>query len=183
MHRFAASGGVRARFHETKYLALLAAPLESEGLLYFAPPDRLARHTVSPGSASVVVHGSRVALRDETGRQVLDLGSSDFAHHFIDNLGGLLRGNLAALRKRNSVGFRSTGGEWVLELVPRSRTVRRVVERIEFEGRDDKLARMETQETSGDRTVTVFSEVQTGLEFDPNELERIFSVDGRDRAP
>jgi hypothetical protein len=46
MDRFAASGGVRARFRETKHLALLAKPLETERLLFFAlfgevEPDRV----------------------------------------------------------------------------------------------------------------------------------------------
>ena len=45
MGRLAESGGVRARFRETKHLSLLTAPLVSEGTLYFAPPDRFARHT------------------------------------------------------------------------------------------------------------------------------------------
>ena len=54
MSRLARSGGVRARFRETKHLSLLTAPLVSEGTLHFAPPDRLARHTTHPGNASIV---------------------------------------------------------------------------------------------------------------------------------
>ena len=76
MHLLAGSGGVRASFRETKHLSLLSSPLETEGVLYFAPPDLLARHTSRPGRSSVVIRGDQVELRDETGRQVIDLRSS-----------------------------------------------------------------------------------------------------------
>jgi len=179
MARLAASGGVRARFHETKQLALLAAPLVTEGTLYFAPPDRLARHTVKPAASTVVVRGSRVTLRDENGTQTIDLGSSEAARQFVDNLGVLLRGDLEALRERYEVAFRAHADTWTLDLVPRSREVRRIVATIRVEGRSDVLTRMETREEGGDSTVTVFSDVETGLEFGPADLERYFSVDGR----
>ena len=67
MDMFASSGGVQARFRESRHLAILTAPIETRGMLYFAPPDRLARHTTWPGRASVVVDGDRVAFDDETG--------------------------------------------------------------------------------------------------------------------
>ena len=86
MQRLASSGGVRASFRETKHLSLLSSPLETEGVLYFAPPDLLARHTSRPGRSSVVIRGDRVELRDETGRQVIDLGSSGVARQYVDNL-------------------------------------------------------------------------------------------------
>lgn len=176
MARLAASGGVRAGFHETKQLALLAAPLVTEGTLYFAPPDRLARHTVKPAPSSVVVRGDRVTLRDENGTQTIDLGSSGVARQFVDNLGVLLRGDLAALRERYEIAYRAREDAWTLDLVPRSPELRRLVATIRVEGRDDVLTRMETREEGGDSTVTVFSDVETGL--GPADLERHLSVDG-----
>jgi len=177
MRRLASSGGVRAGFRETKHLSLLSSPLETEGVLYFSPPDLLARHTSRPGSASVVIRGDRVELRDETGRQVIDLGSSGVARQYVDNLGVLLRGDLAALRSRYSIGFETDGDAWQLRLEPRSRAMRHIVESIRVEGRGSELTSMETREASGDRTVSVFFAVETGLDFTASERERIFSLD------
>ncbi len=183
MDRFAASRGVRARFRETKHLALLVKPLETEGLLFFAPPNWLARYTTRPGVSSVVVRGDRVAFHDETGHQQLTLGSNDVARHFIDNLVLLLRGDLPGLRSRYAVAFRSEDAGWELTLEPRSEAVRSVVEWIRFDGRGERLTRLETLETSGDRTVTVFGEVEPDRVFPPADLDRIFSLEEPAGAP
>ena len=182
MSRFAASGNVRARFRETLHLSLLTAPIETEGMLYFAPPDRLARYTTRPGSSSVVVEADRVAFSDETGHQVVDLGSSELARHLIDNLVVLLRGDLVVLRARYSVSFASDGRDWVLDLKPRSRIVREIIEWVRFKGRIG-LTEMETRQVGGDTTVTVLSEVETGFDFTPTEFERIFSLEDDDDTP
>ena len=173
---FATGGGIRASFVETRRLAILAAPIESAGVLYFAPPDRLARHTSRPGRSRVVVHGDRVAFRDETGSQTLDLGSSGAARTLIGGLMVLLRGDLAALRERYRVAFRVTGREWELDLEPRDRAARALVERTLVRGKDAELTSMETRETSGDATITEFRDVDTGIAFEDAELERIFSL-------
>lgn len=183
MHALARSGGVRARFREVRYVSLLTDPLESEGMLYFAPPDLLARHTTRPGRASVVVRGSRVQLGDETGTQDVPLGSSELAAALVDNLVGLLRGDLPALRARHDVRFRLRAEGWELRLEPRSPLVRTLIDSIRLEGHGDQLDAMEVVETNGDRTVTVFSEVQTGRAFTPSELEHLFRLDGAERAP
>lgn len=183
MARFAGSGGVRARFRETKRLSLLTEALETEGVVSFEPPDRLARHTTRPGESSVVVHGSRLAIRDETGHQVLELDEKDPARHFVDSLAVLLRGDAEALRERYVVSFRSEEGGWKLELEPRSKALRRMVASIDASGRDARLLRMQVRETNGDSSVTEFFEVETGIEFDPAEAERIFSVEAERIAP
>jgi hypothetical protein len=41
---------------------------------------------------------------------------------------------------------------------------------------------METLEKNGDRTLTTFSSVETGLEFDEEELEHLLSLKDHDRA-
>ena len=183
MQALARIGGVQARFREIRYVSLLTSPLESEGMLYFSPPDLLARHITRPGRSSVVVRGSRVALRDETGYQDLPVGSSELAPALIDHLVGLLRGDLPALRARHAIEFRLDGQSWELRLEPKSRVVRSVIDSIRIEGRGNELITMEIVETSGDRTVTSFSEVQKGRTFTPSEIERLFSVEDPERTP
>jgi len=183
MGLLAASGGVRARFHETRHLSILTSPIETEGMLYFAPPDRLARHTTRPDRSTLVVLGDEVLFRDEAGQHVMQLGSSKVAQGLVGNLAALLRGDLPMLREHYSVEFRSDGPEWVLHLDPRSRPLRHVIERIRVTGRGAALAAMETRETGGDTTLLVFSEVQAGLDFEPADLERIFSLEFPGEAP
>ena len=86
MEIFAASGGVRARFQESRHISILTDPIETGGMLYFAPPDRLARHATRPGRSSVVVEAGRVSFADETGTRSFDLSTSEVAQTLVGNL-------------------------------------------------------------------------------------------------
>lgn len=186
MEIFAASGGVRARFQESRHISILTDPIETSGMLYFAPPDRLARHADRPGRSSVVVEAGRVTFGDETGQRTFDLSTSVVAQTLVSNLMVVFRGDLESLRARYLISFHPNGGNgggWTLELEPRSRIVRGIIERVRFTGTGRKLTAMETHESNGDRTILRFSDIETDLSWDTPELERIFSLDPPDATP
>ena len=132
MELLAGAGGVRARFHESRHISILNDPIQSGGVLYFAPPDRLARHTTQPGRASVIVDADRVSIRDETGHRTFDLDASVVVRSLVSNLVVLLRGDLKALNAEYTVEFEAADGSWTLDLEPRSRALRSIVERVRF---------------------------------------------------
>jgi len=176
MQALARSGGVEARFRESRQLTILSEPIKSSGMLYFSPPDWLARHVMQPGTARVIVRDDRVSFQDETGIQTLELGSSEVARAMVGNVIVLMRGDLEALRSQYDVGFSTSGGLWTLDLEPRDRVVRQLIERLEVIGRDDQLVRMQSTETSGDITLTEFEDVKVGVQFSPETRESIFSI-------
>jgi outer membrane lipoprotein-sorting protein len=177
MASFAASRGVRARFIETRHLSILMTPIESAGMLYFEPPDRLARYTTRPGRASVVVNGGRVVMSDETGVQQLDLANSEIARDFVGNLIAILSGDLESLGARFEIEFEAAGEQWLIGLKPRSRTMQNIIEWVRFKGHGVELNEVETRATSGDTTVLIFSDIETGLTFGADERERIFRLE------
>jgi hypothetical protein len=183
MREFAASGVVRARFRETRHLSLLAAPLELKGVLYFAPPDRLARFTTQPTVSSVVVRDGRVAMRDDRRHRVLRLAKNDVVRDVVGSFLTLLSGDLEALRDRYTLRYRAHETAWTLDLEPRSRASRRVLSLMRFEGQGFGVTAMEKREPNGDTTRTVFEEVETRVELDPAALERIFSLENPTPTP
>ncbi len=186
MELLATSGDVRARFQESRHLSILTDPIETDGMLYFAPPDRLARHANRPGRSSVVVEADRVTFGDETGQRTFDLSTSVVARTLVSNLMVVFRGDLESLRAQHSISFHRNGGNgggWTLELEPRSRIVRGIIERVRFTGTGRQLSAMETHESNGDRTILRFSDIETGLAWDTPDLERIFSLDPPDATP
>jgi outer membrane lipoprotein-sorting protein len=183
MERFAGSGGVRVRFRELRHLSILTDPIETTGRVYFAPPDRLARHTTWPDRSSVVVEAGRVSVGDETGQRVFDFDTSEVARALVGNLMIVFRGDLESLKARYSITFDSAGENWTLDLEPRSRAVRGIIDRIRFTGRNRELSAMETHETNGDRTIMRFDEIELGLAWEQGDLDRIFSLDPPDAAP
>ncbi len=183
MEFFAGSGDVRAHFQESRHLSILTDPIETTGTLYFSPPDRLARHVTRPGRSSVVVEAGRVLFGDETGQRVFDFDTSEVARALVGNLMVVFRGDLESLRARYSISFDSDGENWTLDLEPRSRALRGIIERIRFTGQGRKLTAMETRESNGDRTIMRFSEVEIGFSWEQGDLDRIFSLDPPDATP
>jgi len=183
MELFASSGGVRAHFRELRHLSILTDPIETTGMLYFAPPDRLARHATRPGRSSVIVEAGRVSLADETGQQVYNFDTNEVARALIGNLMVVFRGDLESLKARYSISFDSDGDDWTLDLEPRSRALRGIIERIRFTGRSRELSAMETRESNGDRTIVKFSGIETDLSWEQGDLDTIFSLDPPDAAP
>jgi len=169
-----------ARFHEEKQLALLRAPLVSEGAIYFAPPDQLARRVDTPSPSTLVIRGGALTLIDARGARYLDLAQIPVARGFVDTLRMLLTGDFAALRTAHEIEFRLTSESaprgWLLRLRPRGAPLLGAIERIEVSGVEDALAELRIVESSGDETRTRFIDVDASHAFSPAERARFFPV-------
>ena len=162
-------------------MPLLSAPVTSRGVLYFTPPDRMARFTISPASTALLVEGRSVRFRDADGEQV-DLSEGPVAGYVAENLVLLFGGDVEALRERYAVtleGDEGGGGEWVLALVPRALPLSRVVAGIDLRGRGAVLESMEMRDRDDGRTLTRFEAVRADRAFAAAELARLFE----DAAP
>lgn len=178
MKSMAATSGVEAHFHEVKDLSLLSAPIEVSGVLYFIPPDRLARITIHPSRSKLVIDGKRFSFQDEAGHESVDLSDNPVAREFVSNFIVLFNGDIHALRKRYRTEFRAEGRRWSLVLHPRGRPLADVVERVTLSGEGPELDRMELLETNGDRTTTTFQDVKVDHRFSSAERRRIFALPG-----
>jgi len=166
--------GVIAQFTETKELALLSAPLESTGTIYFVPPDRLVRVVTSPGRSRLVVDGDKVRFEDDNGRKALDLSASPMARQLIDSFVVLFNGDEARLKELYVTEFSSDGTTWRLRLLPRSAPLNRMVGSFDLTGAGARIDRMESVEPDGDRTVTLFGETNAQHRFGAEELVELF---------
>jgi hypothetical protein len=178
MAGMAGARGVVAEFREVKALSLLAAPLESRGVLHFVPPDRLHRRTLEPALSELVVDGPRVVFRDAAGAAPVDLSGDPSARQFVDNVTTLFRGDLAALRERYEVAFEATSPGWRLVLTPRDPLVGRLVASLTLDGDGEALREMVLLERDGDRTTTRFERVDTDHAHTAEELRALFGDPG-----
>jgi outer membrane lipoprotein-sorting protein len=174
MDHMSRAAGVKARFLERKEVSLLVAPLESQGALYFIPPDRFARHTTKPGRTLLVIDGNTLRYFDEFGGEQIDLSGEPIARQFVENLTGLFNGDLPALRERYHVTFQSEGDLWQLVLQPRSENMRKFIRDITLRGDGPALLEMRMVENDGDSSTTTFTEIQTDYRFSELELETAF---------
>ena len=181
MERMAKTRGVRAHFREHKVVSLLSSPIETEGVLYFVPPDRFARHTLQPARAVLVIDGDALLFLDESMGEQVDLGNDPIVRQFAENFAVLFNGDLDSLRELYRASLRADGDRWELTLVPRSATVREFVRNITLRGQGAALLEMVWVEADGDRTTTSFDEVETNRSFTERELEQAFPLEAAAR--
>jgi outer membrane lipoprotein-sorting protein len=182
MRHFAASRGVEAAFREEKTLPLLAEPLVSEGVLYYAPPGRLARFTTAPESASLLVDGDRLRIEDGLGVEEIDLASHAGARQFVDQLLVLFRGDSEALLRDYAVSLAADAGGWSLLLAPKSRVMRALIEEIALSGRGRVLDEMVVRGSQGEVTRTTYSRIDADRPFSADELASLFPEDRSPRS-
>ena len=179
LRRMARTPGVEAPFEETKELALLAAPLESRGVIYFVPPDRFARFTTSPGESALIVVGDEVRLREGGGSVEIDLSRSRMARVFVDNFVALWSGDRERLERLYSPELRGTRERWELRLVPRRAPLADWIAAITLRGDRDAMRELVVLERDGDRTTTRFTATRSERAFTAEEIERIFTAGAR----
>ena len=171
--------GVKARYKEERRLALLAAPLVSEGTIHFAPPTKLARHQTSPAKASVVVDGKRLRFGDDVGKDDIDLASNPVVAVFVDSFLQVLAGDADALEKHYTIEF--TGGTttdaraWTMTLRPKAAPMTKIVERITLRGREAVVRELEVLEVGGDSTLTTFMDVDIAHKYGDKEIAEVFT--------
>ena len=178
--QFRRAPGLEAKFHEEKHLAMLEAPLVTEGTIHFAPPRRLARHATSPVASTLLIDGDQLQFGDADGRQSVDLGTNPVARLFVDTFVELLAGDRAGLERLFKVELAARpGGGWRMTLVPRVAPMDKVIKDLALSGEGLALREMDVRETSGDWTHTVFSAVDVAHHYTPAELGRVFRLPGK----
>lgn len=183
--RFAAMSGLSAKFREEKRMALLAAPLVNEGVLYFAPKGKLARHITAPAPATVLIDEGTLRYADAGGSETLSLDSNPVLRLFIDSFVKIFAGDREALARMYTLELQAlpaagaVGDRWLLKLRPRVAPITQIIERVEISGHDVTLEAMRVVEIGGDETVTTFSEVDTKRRFTADELKTLFRLPGQ----
>jgi outer membrane lipoprotein carrier protein LolA len=177
---FKRSPGLFARFHEEKHLAMLDAPLVTEGTIHFSPPGRLARRAERPVASTLLIDGDKLRFGDADGAQSMDLATNPVARLFVDSFVTLLAGDRAGLERIFKVALAARpGGGWVLTLVPRVAPMDKVIKDMSLRGDGLALREMDVRETSGDWTHTSFTDVDVNRRYTPAELARIFRLPGK----
>ncbi len=177
LQAFARSPGLSARFTESKHMALLAAPLESAGIIYYATPGVLARHLERPEKSVLVVDKDQVRIWDGARWEVVDLGSKPVVRMFVDSFVRILQGDLPALQKLYTVVFApeaAAPNRWTLTLRPKVAPMNQFIDRLELRGDRLVVSELRIIENGGDETRTLFFDVQPARSFSAADRARFF---------
>jgi outer membrane lipoprotein-sorting protein len=153
MRSLAKHDGGRAKFVETKTIALLDKPVVSSGELNYVPPARLEKRTLKPKQELMVLDGDQ--LRLERGKQVFSIRLSEQpeALAFVDSLRGTLAGDKAALEKNYKLRLSGSEERWTLDLLPDDQRIAAFVVRITFGGTKNRIEWIKYLQADGDSAV------------------------------
>ncbi len=175
--RMAGIEALECHFREEKRIALLSAPIVTEGTIHYVRPGRMARRATSPSTQVLLIDGSSLRMWDGSHEETIDLASQPVVRSFVDSILSLLAGDRAALERNYTLSLAPSGSELVLTLTPRAAPLDRFLRSIRFTMTPTyDLVRMEMLEVSGDTTVTTFSAVDDHRRYSPAELERLFRL-------
>jgi outer membrane lipoprotein-sorting protein len=155
MAEIARTSSGTVRFAETKHVALLKQPIESNGTLTYAAPSRLEKHTRVPREERLIVDGDALVIEHPAKNERLTLRLANYpaVRAFVESIRGTLAGDLAALRKYYRIEVEGTMARWRLHLLPSDREMAELVQKIEIGGSGAHVAEIVIMETSGDRSV------------------------------
>lgn len=145
----------RARFTESKHLAILSAPLESSGTLIYTAPGRLEKHTLTPRQESLVLEQDRLILENKARNQRRTFALQDYPviWAFVESIRSTLAGDLATLNRFYQVALDGSERQWRLTLKPSEPGMQNVVSEIRIGGSRNRIGTIEIIETQGDRSV------------------------------
>lgn len=167
--------GLTAEFHETKRIALLAVPVESDGVIRFMP-GKLYREVTRPTRSVALVEGDRLTMSSGGERQEIDLSDNPIVGGFVGTFRHVLAGDRAALEQTYTLDFQVQGDAWTLTLRPRSEALRRFLTSLRLVGRGQAIERTVMTERTGDVTETTFSNVDPDHEWTAAERRTQFRV-------
>jgi hypothetical protein len=159
-------------------MALLSAPLETRGVIFFRPPDQMLRKTTMPGRSRLLVDGDQVRFADESGSQAMDLSASPTARQLIDSFVVLFNGDSERLHELYDIDFEADGARWHLHLLPRRAPLDRLVASIDLRGDGARMETMDMAEPDGDTTHTRFGRIDVAYRFEDGGPAELFEESG-----
>jgi hypothetical protein len=175
----AAIPGLEARFREEKKLALLRAPLVSEGRLFYKRGGYLARVTEKPSPSTVRIGPDTLEVDSGEGFKRIDLRGRADIKLFVESFARVLAGDYDALATLYTIGFKPAAAaneRWTLSLTPKSGNLAQLVKSVELEGKGFGVELIRVNETKGDSASTHIELVSAARTYSADEQRRLFGV-------
>ncbi|OMG56096.1 acyltransferase [Azonexus hydrophilus] len=145
--------GGKAKFVETRFLAVLDKPLKASGEMTYIAPDRLEKRTLLPKPEILILDKDVLTLEREKQKFSINLASQPEALAFVDSIRGTLAGNRLALERNYLLHLVGNEEKWVLTMLPRDQRIASFVLRIVVSGSRGQMRSIEYLQADGDRSL------------------------------
>lgn len=149
-----------ASFVESKSIAMLDAPVISEGELFYTAPDRLEKRTLKPKAESMVLQGGTLTIEQGRKKHVLQLQRYPEVAAFIESIRATLAGDLQALERTYDLSLQGDSNRWTMEMLPLNENMKKVVQKIEITGEKNMLRTILISQADGDSSLMTITQVE-----------------------
>ena len=136
-------------FEERRDDPMLEFPETQSGSLAFDPPDTLVRKVDGPRGETVHIEGDTLTLERRGSSREIDLNEQPALATLTGLFRALLTGDRETLEADFEIEVTGEMDAWTLKLVPRDRTLRRMVPELTLKGADGELRELVTVEAGG----------------------------------
>ncbi len=165
------------KFTEEKHVALLARPLKSTGTIYFERDKGLARTTLTPKLAQVVLTPTTLRIRKDTRTEDIPLEKSKDLKAFALIFPTLLRGERVELEKAFDLVLEGDAkSTWALTFTPKAASLGKLVKTVVVRGSTNQVVSLRVLEASGDFTETQLTDVKTNGDVPATEIATAFGA-------
>ena len=135
---------------EHKYMAFLDVPLAHSGRMRFEAPDTLIRSRTSPTEQTYTIRGNQVTIDKKGDIEQHALDKLPPLHAFIESLRAVILGDAERLQQHFEVEAKGAADNWTLVMTPRSKSLKKLISRVEFAGQGALVNTIHTYEIDGD---------------------------------
>lgn len=161
MRSLALNKGGNATFIEKKFIAVLDAPVESSGELFYLAPDRLEKITVRPKAESLILDREVLIITRGAKTHTFRLQNYPEIGAVVGSIRGTLAGDRIMLEQSYHLSLEGDEARWVLTLDPAARELVAIVRKIRIFGVGGVVHSIEMLQADGDRSVMSIEPVKT----------------------
>lgn len=122
-------------FKQVKHIQKISRDFESTGKFVIAKGKGIVWDVEKPFKNSLVITDSRMVERSASGAvSSIDASQNAVFAEFSKTIQSVFSGNVSLLEQNFTVSFSSRGGQWVMTLVPKEKSIRQVIGSIELSG-------------------------------------------------
>ncbi len=140
-------------FQEKRYLSILDTPLSSSGEMFYRAPDYLEQRTLKPQPQRLILDKDQIELQQQGKIWQFSVNQRPEISQFIDSMRGTLSGDETLLQRQFTLQLHGDQQNWTLIMTPRDTTLLHGISRIEIDGSDSHLSRIQYRNSNGDHAV------------------------------
>ncbi len=151
---------LKAKFSQSKKIAVLKRPLISSGELIFDRQAGVSWTLLKPYQSTIIIDNDKLTSIDDAGKKiVIKAADQPMLYGFTKIFMAIFSGNTDELKNHFEIYYKMENDQWQIGLIPTSSELKKVLNKILMTGKDNKVNAITLWETNSDITEISFTDI------------------------